>query len=312
MSLFIPPELAGKRLDQVLVALFPDYSRSRITTWIRDGRVQVDGGNQAPKYRVLGGERLDVDFDAPSGDDVDWAPEPMDLDIVHADEALFVINKPAGLVVHPAAGNWSGTLVNGLLHHDPALAQVPRAGVVHRLDKDTTGLMVVARTLKAHAALVAMLQVHDVQREYLALAEGCLTGGGTVEAPIGRHGTDRKRMAVTPGGKHAVTHYRIEERFQHHTLLRVNLETGRTHQIRVHMAHIRHPLVGDRVYGGRQRVPAGIGERMRALLAGFPRQALHATRLSFRHPEDGQVHAWDAPLPDDMAGLLGHVREISE
>jgi 23S rRNA pseudouridine1911/1915/1917 synthase len=233
----------------------------------------------------------------------------MPLRVVYEDADLLVIDKPAGLVTHPAAGNWSGTLVNGLLHLAPELATLPRAGIVHRLDKETTGLLVVARTLAAHTALVAALARRDVRREYLALVHGVPTGGGTVDAPIGRHRVDRMRMAVTGAGRPAVTHYTVTERFRAHALLEVRLETGRTHQIRVHLAHVHHPLVGDPVYGGRARLPRGASPRLVAALRDFRRQALHAVRLGLEHPRSGTPMAWEAPLPYDLAALLAVLRE---
>ncbi|MBI5460995.1 MAG: 23S rRNA pseudouridine(1911/1915/1917) synthase RluD [Gammaproteobacteria bacterium] len=298
----IPAVAAGQRLDQVLAELFPEYSRSRLQQWIRSGAVLVDGLPRKGKDRVLGGEQVAIA--AELEEDTGVLAQDIALTIVYADHDLLVIDKPAGLVVHPAAGNPDGTLQNALLHYDPQLATVPRAGIVHRLDKDTSGLLVVARNLTAHQSLVAQLQARSVKREYLAVTWGLLVTGGTVDAPIGRHSTDRKRMAVTSFGKPAITHYRIEERFRAHTLVRVNLETGRTHQIRVHMAYIRHPLLGDPVYGGRPRPPAGMSAPARAAVQGFARQALHATRLSLRHPVSGEILEWHAPLPTDMVELI--------
>lgn len=303
LSATIPDELAGARLDQALAQVFPQYSRSRLTQWIREGKVMVDGQAMKPKEAVAGGERVRLVAESmPAVEAV--AAEPIPLDIVYEDDALLVLNKPAGLVTHPAAGNWAGTLQNALLHHAPELAGVPRAGIVHRLDKETSGLLVVARTLTAHKSLVEQLQARTVSRQYLALVHGPVVAGGTVEGNIGRHPVDRKRMAVVAGGKPAVTHYRVEARFAHHTLLRVSLETGRTHQIRVHMAHIQHPIVGDPVYGGRARVPAGASETLQAALRGFRRQALHATRLELEHPVTGELVAWEAPMPADMQALV--------
>ena len=303
----VPDELAGLRLDQALARLFPDYSRSRLAAWLKAGRVRVDGAIWRARDKVLGGERvsLAVVLEAEG----DWRPEPIPLTVVHEDAALLVIDKPAGLVVHPAAGNPTGTLLNALLHHDPALAKLPRAGIVHRLDKDTTGLLVVARTLPAQTALVNQLQARSLLREYQAVVSGVLVAGGTVDAPVGRHTVQRKRMAVTPGGKPAVTHYRVVERYRAHTWIRCRLETGRTHQIRVHMAHLQHPLVGDPVYGGRLRLPPGCSESLAETLRGFRRQALHAGRLGLVHPESGEEMEWHSPLPEDMRHLLDELRE---
>ena len=306
----IPAEAAGQRLDQVLADLFPDYSRSRLQQWIRAGAVRVDGAQRKGKERVLGGERIEIA--ATLEEDTGCLPQDIALKLVYADQDLLVIDKPAGLVVHPAAGNPDGTLQNALLHYDASLATVPRAGIVHRLDKDTSGLLVVARNLTAHQALVAQLQARSVKREYLALVCGLLIAGGTVDAPVGRHASDRKRMAVTSFGKTAITHYRIEARYRDHSLVRVNLETGRTHQIRVHMAHLRHPLLGDPVYGGRPRVPAGMSAAARAAALGFTRQALHATRLSLRHPASGDVMDWHSQLPADMVALIVALEEDVE
>ena len=302
---------AGKRLDVVLAELFPAYSRSRLKQWILEGRVWLDDRACKPKDRVVGLEQLRF---APGEwrDEGRCEPEAMALDIVHEDDAVLVLNKPAGRVVHPAAGHHHGTLQNGLLHYLPALRGVPRAGIVHRLDKDTSGLMVVARTVEAHHDLVAQLQARSVRREYLALVQGELVAGGTIDAPIGRHPVDRKRQAVTETGREAITHYRIERRYQGYTLLRVSLETGRTHQIRVHLAHIHHPIVGDPVYGGRPRVPRGLDETLRARLQGFPRQALHARRLGLLHPRSGEAMQWEAPPPADMAELITALEPLAQ
>ncbi|MDD3651636.1 23S rRNA pseudouridine(1911/1915/1917) synthase RluD [Immundisolibacter sp.] len=297
-----PPELAGQRLDQVLAVLLPDFSRSRLQAWIRDGRVTVDGAPAAASSRLRGGEQIGVQ--QPEVNAEPTAPaEAIALDIVHQDADLLVVNKPAGLVVHPGAGNPAGTLMNALLYHDPRLAELPRAGIVHRLDKDTTGLLLVARTLPAHKRLVELLAAREVHREYLALVQGQIIAGGTVDAPIGRHRTDRTRMAVGAGGRQAITHYRVAQRFAHHTLLRVMLETGRTHQIRVHLASIGHAVVGDPAYG-RLRLPPGASADCQAALAAFRRQALHAARLQLPHPIDGRPLTFEAPLPADMAQLL--------
>ncbi len=302
----VPEALAGLRTDRALARLFPDLSRTRLRAWLEAGLVRLDGRSPRPRDPVRGGEHVVLDVVlAPVAED---RPEPIPLRIVHEDETLIVLDKPPGLVVHPAAGNPAGTLVNALLHHDAALAALPRAGIVHRLDKDTSGLMVVARTPAAHKALVAALARREVMREYEAVVRGVMTAGGTVEAPIGRHPVRRQRQAVVPGGRPAVTHYRVMERFRAHTRVRVRLETGRTHQIRVHMAHIGHPVVGDPLYGGRPVLPRGATPELAAALRGFRRQALHAVRLALRHPATGEPCAWQAPLPADMAALVAVLR----
>lgn len=302
----VPYDMEGQRLDQVVAHLYPQYSRSQLQKWIKAGQIRVDNKILKPKERLTGGEAIYLD--AVLEPQTEFAPEAIPLDIVYEDDAILVINKPAGLVVHPAAGNWSGTLVNALLHYNAALEMLPRAGIVHRLDKDTTGLMVVAKTLQAHTHLVDMLQRRDVSREYLALVAAQVVAGNTIDAPLGRHHVDRKKQAVTESGKEAITHYRVEERFAHHTLLRVSLETGRTHQIRVHLSWKHMPIVGDPVYGGRPRIPAGLAENVREQLQQFPRQALHATRLSLAHPVTGESMSWERPLPADMAALLTALR----
>ncbi|MDX1697005.1 MAG: 23S rRNA pseudouridine(1911/1915/1917) synthase RluD [Thiohalobacterales bacterium] len=302
----IPDAMRGRRLDQALAELVRDYSRSRLQQWIRAGQVTVDARVARVRETVRGGERVRIE--AELAGETEHAPEPIRLDIVHEDAELLVINKPPGMVVHPAAGNPSGTLLNALLHHDPRLAMLPRAGIVHRLDKDTSGLMVVARTLVAHRHLVEALQARAVTREYLAVVNSVLTAGGTVDAPIGRHPVDRKRMAVVTGGKPAVTHFRVLERFRAHTLIRVSLETGRTHQIRVHMAHRHTPLLGDPVYGGRLRLPAGASDALRQTLKSFRRQALHAARLELVHPATGKTVSWEVDVPADMDELLAVLR----
>jgi len=291
----VPADLAGERLDRVLAHLLPQHSRSRLASWIRDGRVTVDGAAWSPDRRVHGGESvaLDTAGDAAASP---HAAQPMPLPIVHEDDDLIVIDKPGGLVVHPGNGHREGTLLNALLAHAPVLAALPRAGIVHRLDKDTTGLLVVAKNEAAQTALVRALQARDVKREYLALARGLVAAGGRVEAAIGRHPTQRTRMAVVARGKAATTHYRVLRRFANATLLECALETGRTHQIRVHLASIGHPLVGDPVYGARRTADP--------LLAGFPRQALHAARLGLEHPRTHRPMLWESPLPHDFAALL--------
>ncbi len=306
----IPDILHGKRLDQALADLFPDYSRSRLQKWLKNGQITLDGQHVRAREKVFGGEKVRVQ--ASIEEEGNWQAEAIPLDIIFEDEHILVINKPAGLVVHPAAGNRNGTLLNALLHHAPELAQVPRAGIVHRLDKDTTGLLVVARTLPAQKYLVEQLQAHAFLREYLALANGVPVSGGSVDAPVGRHPVQRKRMAVVENGKPALTHYRIRERFRHHSLLSLRLETGRTHQIRVHMTHIQHPLIGDPTYGGRLKLPPGCSEQLMQTLRKFHRQALHAARLGLEHPASGEQMEWEVPMPDDMQGLLNALREDAE
>lgn len=307
----IPEEMAGKRLDAVLAELFPDYSRSRLQQWIKAGQVLLDGGSgQRPKDKVNGGEQVKIEAELePAGE---WQAEFLPLEIIYEDESIIVVNKAAGIVVHPAAGNRAGTLLNALLHHDPGLQNIPRAGIVHRLDKDTSGLMVVARTLKAQNSLVEQLQARTVKREYEAVIVGTMTAGGKVDEPIGRHPKSRKRMAVVMNGKPAVTHYRVAERFRAHTHIRVQLETGRTHQIRVHMTYIHYPLIGDPVYGGRLQLPKGCGEEARETLRNFKRQALHAVQLTIKHPETGKDMSWQSPLPEDMTHLLNILRRDNE
>lgn len=297
----VPLACAGLRVDQALAELLPEFSRSRLQQWLKAGQITLDGGSPRPRDKVEGGEQVLVRVTLEQ--EVPLAAEAITLDLVYQDESLIVINKPAGLVVHPGAGNPSGTLQNALLNLDARLAAVPRCGIVHRLDKETSGLMVVARTLTAHKRLVEQLQARTVGRRYWAVVNGRLVGGGTVDAPIGRHPKDRKRMAVVEGGRPAVTHYRVEQRYAAHTLVEARLETGRTHQIRVHMAHVRHPLVGDPVYGGRPMLPRGADETLRRQIQGFPRQALHAFRLGLEHPTEGRPMEWEVPMPADMQAL---------
>ncbi|WP_111498173.1 23S rRNA pseudouridine(1911/1915/1917) synthase RluD [Marinobacter bohaiensis] len=307
----VPAELSDRRLDQAVAELMPEHSRSRIQGWIKDGNLTVNGRTRKPRDKVMLGDVIAVDAEPEV--QVAWEAESISLDIVYEDEHLLVINKPAGLVVHPAAGHAAGTLVNAVLHHAPEVDKLPRAGIVHRLDKDTSGLMVVARSLIAHTSLVDQLQERTMGREYDAVMVGTVTGGSVVDAPIGRHPTQRKKMAVVPDGKPAVTHYRLVERFPSHTHVRCKLESGRTHQIRVHMAHIRHPLVGDPVYGGRMQLPKGCTPELQDVLRGFQRQALHARRLTLMHPASGEEMTWEAPLPEDMTALVealrAHARE---
>ena len=303
----VPAHAAGRRFDAVLAELFPQYSRSRLAEWIKSGDALLDGHPARPRDPVRGGEAValavveDVQTHA--------VAEDIPLDILYEDASVFVIDKPAGLVVHPGAGNPAGTLVNALLHRDPALEKLPRAGIVHRLDKDTSGAMVVARTLEAHTALVAQLSAREVHRQYLAIVVGALVSGGTANAAIDRHPRDRLRQAVREDGKDAVTHYRLRERFRAHTALECRLETGRPHQIRVHMAHLKHPIVGDPLYGGSLKLPKGASDELIAALRGFKRQALHAEVLEFVHPATGEPVRCTAPVPADMQALLRALRE---
>jgi 23S rRNA pseudouridine1911/1915/1917 synthase len=301
-SLALPVDLAGLRLDQALARVLPQYSRARLQSWIEAGAVQVDGRLLRGKDKVLGGERVHIEARIEPDEQV--AAEALPIDVIFKDRAVLVINKPAGMVVHPGAGNTGHTLQNALLAFDPKLAVVPRAGIVHRLDKDTSGLLVVARTPEVHTALVAAIAEREIERHYIALCTGVMTGGGTVDEPIGRHRSQRTRMAVRGDGRPAVTHYRVLKRFRSHTQLRAELETGRTHQIRVHFAHIGYPLVGDPAYGGRRRLPAGCTPELATELAEFKRQALHAARLKLIHPVTGREIEWEAPLPADMTRLI--------
>jgi 23S rRNA pseudouridine1911/1915/1917 synthase len=293
---------AGRRLDQVLAERWPDYSRTRLTAWIRAGDLSVDGRPVKPRHRVSAGERVVLDTELTAHPDTP-APQAIALDILHADDALLIVNKSPGLVVHPGSGNPDGTLVNGLLHHDPDLEALPRAGLVHRLDKDTSGCLVVARTPASHRFLVAAMKKRRIKRHYKALVWGDLVVGGRVDEPLGRHPVDRRRQTVRPDGRRAVTHYRVAERLAGATLLDVELETGRTHQIRVHLSHIRHPIVGDPTYG-RSGAPAGLDERQREAWRSFPRQALHAARIAVPHPDDESTVTVEAPLPTDFAELI--------
>jgi 23S rRNA pseudouridine1911/1915/1917 synthase len=303
-ALTIPAELAGMRLDLALARLLPDWSRTRLQTWVLENRISVDGKKAVTKQKVWGGERIEVKLSRNPAQTAHTA-EALPLNIVYEDDALIVINKPAGLVVHPGSGNWQGTMLNALLHHAPQLDTVPRAGIVHRLDKDTSGLLVVAKTLQAQTSLVRQLQERSVKREYLALVLGEVSVGGWVDAPVGRHPTQRTRMAITAGGKPARTAYHPEEMLDGCTLLRCCLETGRTHQIRVHMQSIGHPLLGDPVYGGQKKLSAYLAH----CLSGFARQALHAQKLELAHPRHGERIAWEAPLPEDMQNLLWALRQ---
>jgi 23S rRNA pseudouridine1911/1915/1917 synthase len=303
----VPLKLSANRLDQTAAKLFPDYSRARLQDWIRQGSLLVNDKPCRPRDRVSTGDLLTIEAElAPSEE---WSAEAMALDIVYEDEHLLVINKAAGTVVHPAAGHREGTLLNGLLHRCPELEELPRAGIVHRLDKDTTGLMVVAKSLPSHTSLVQQLQAREVSREYQAVVQGVLTGGGIVDANLGRHPLNRKKRAVVQEGQHAVTHYRVMHRYRCHTHALVKLETGRTHQIRVHMAHINHALVGDPLYGGRLQLPSACSEQLATFFKAFKRQALHAWRLALTHPASGELMQWQADCPSDMLELMALLAE---
>ncbi|HFQ4855786.1 TPA: 23S rRNA pseudouridine(1911/1915/1917) synthase RluD [Vibrio vulnificus] len=301
----------GQRLDQAIAELFADFSRSRLKEWLLDGKVTVDGNVVTkPRMKVMGGEVITVL--AELEDEVRWEAQDIPLDIVYEDDDILVINKPRDFVVHPGAGTPDGTVLNALLFHCPEVAEVPRAGIVHRLDKDTTGLMVVAKTVPAQTRLVRALQKRNITREYEAIAIGRMTAGGKVDKPIGRHATKRTLMAVSPMGKPAVTHFRVAEHFREHTRIRLRLETGRTHQIRVHMSYLQHPLLGDAAYGGRARIPAGASEDVTAMIRNFDRQALHAVMLRFEHPITGEEMEFHAPVPDDMVELTETLRRDAQ
>ncbi len=305
----VPEHLAGKRFDQALAEMFPEFSRSRLTDWIKSGDALLNGEIAKPKIAVNGGET--VTLAAKQQIETDAVAEDIPLTVVYADDDVLVVDKPAGLVVHPGAGNPRGTLVNALLHYDSALANLPRAGIVHRLDKDTSGLMVVARSLRAHAGLIEQLSSRAVHRQYVAVVQGPMVAGNTVDAPIDRHPRDRIRMAVAKegAGREAITHYRVREKFRAHTVVECRLETGRTHQIRVHMAYVKHPLVGDPLYGGSFKLPKAATEELVAALRGFRRQALHAEKLSFEHPVSGETLSFASPLPADMITLIDTLRD---
>lgn len=307
LTTVIPPEMSGQRLDAALASLFPDYSRSRLTQWVKDGQVTLDGAVPRPRDKVFAEQAVVLTVRMLASESEVQA-EDIPLDVVYEDDEILIINKPAGMVVHPAAGNWSGTLQNALLHHAEVLKTVPRAGIVHRLDKDTSGLLVVAKTITAHKSLIEQLQARTVHREYQTVVNGVMTAGGMVDQPIDRDARERKRMAIRESGKQAITHYRVAEKFRRHTHLRVFLETGRTHQIRVHMSYLRFPIVGDVLYGHRAALPKGASDELVEALRGFKRQALHAAKLGLIHPATGEAMEWEVPLPDDMLNLLEQLR----
>ena len=298
----VEDQLSGKRLDQIAAKLFPQFSRSRLQAWIKSGELLVNGEVRKSKEKLLGGEALTISAELEVEES--WEPNDIELDVIFEDDDILVINKPIGMVVHPAAGHKQGTVLNGLVHRSEVQATLPRAGIVHRLDKDTSGLMVVAKNLEAHTSLVGQLQDKSVYREYEAIVIGEMTGGGMVNEPIARHPTQRTRMAVVHSGKPAVTHYRIIERYRAHTRLSVRLETGRTHQIRVHMTHIQHPLLGDPVYGGRLKLPKGATPELIDELRVFRRQALHAKKLGLQHPRTDEYCEWEVPLPVDILHMI--------
>lgn len=306
----IPEDCANMRLDKALAQMFPEYSRSRLQSWIKNKQILVDGTALRGKDMVNSGQMVTVAANLP--EPTLWQAEDSQLNVIFEDDTLMVINKPANQVVHPAAGNETGTLVGAILNHAPECAHLPRAGIIHRIDKDTTGLLAVPKTLAAHTSLVQQLQAREMKREYLALVRGLVIAGGSVDQPIGRHPSNRLKMAVVNSGKPAVTHYRVEQKWPHFTLLRVQLETGRTHQIRVHMAYLQHPIIGDQTYAGRHQLPKGISDTCRQALTEFKRQALHAAELAFQHPSSGERVHFSAPLPDDFSALLTILNEEKE
>ena len=307
-NIIIPDRLIGQRIDSAMAQMLPDYSRSKITTWVRSGGALINGKTFKPKEKILGGEIVTLNIKAEKTND--WKAEDIPLDIVFEDDNIIVVNKPVGLVTHPGAGNWTGTLANALLHYDPSLANLDRAGIVHRLDKNTSGLMVVARSELAQKNLVEQLQTHAVSREYSAIVYGHMISGGTVDEPIGRDPKDRIRQAVVEDGKDAVTHYRVIDRFAHHTHVKAILETGRTHQIRVHLSYIGHPLIADPMYGGKIRFPKKADDHLKNALKKFNRQALHAKKLTLTHPITLEQMSWKAPLPQDLKDLLKVLQEF--
>jgi 23S rRNA pseudouridine1911/1915/1917 synthase len=302
----IPENLAGLRLDQALALIFPEFSRSRLKNWLTTGNLRVDGKDMRPRDKVNGTERIFIEAELEAQEE--WLAEPIALNIIHEDDDILIVNKPAGLVVHPGTGHKQGTLVNALLHHVPDLATLPRAGLIHRLDKDTSGLLLIAKNLISHHFLSKQLQKRKIHREYRAVVFGMMTAGGTINTQMGRHPHQRQRMAVVNEGKEAVTHYRVIERFTHYTYVKVILETGRTHQIRVHMAHIHYPIIGDPVYGGRLRIPPKASEELKNSLRNFKRQALHAFRLELTHPKTREICQFETDIPEDMRILLSTLK----
>jgi 23S rRNA pseudouridine1911/1915/1917 synthase len=302
LKIIIPERMTGQRLDVALSEMLPDYSRSKITAWIKSGEALINHKPFKPKDKVNGSEMVELTINQKQNND--WVGEDIPLNVVFEDEDMIVLNKAVGLVTHPGAGNWSGTLANALLHYEPKLATLDRAGIVHRLDKNTSGLMVVARNEKSQKNLVEQLQTHSVSREYSAIVYGHMVSGGTIDKPIGRDTKDRVKQTVSSNGKEAVTHYRVIDRYQNHTHVKVILETGRTHQIRVHLSHIGYPLIGDSMYGGKVRFPSKADAILKKALVNFKRQALHSRKLTLAHPISGELMSWKAPLPEDMLALL--------
>ncbi len=302
----IPEEMSGKRLDQALAKLLPEHSRARLQGWIRDGYVLIDKKKMRPRDKIQGGEQVEIQAEIEV--QVSASPENIPLEIIFEDEYLIIINKPAGLIVHPGAGNPQHTLMNALLHHDQKLDQIPRAGIVHRLDKDTSGLLVIARTPQSHTSLVKQLQTRDMHREYVTIVSGVMTAGGTIDQPIGRHPKHRTRMAIVKNGRTAITHYRIIRKYRHHTQLQVNLETGRTHQIRVHMTWYHHPIIGDPVYGAKKQLVKGMDSNLANIVTAFPRQALHARAIQLLHPHSDELMTWEAPIPEDITELIDSLK----
>ena len=308
LTIIIPERMTGDRLDVALSEMLPDYSRSKITAWIKSGDALINNKAFKPKDKVNGSQVVMLSLNKKQNND--WSAENIALNIVFEDEDIIIINKPFGLVTHPGAGNWNGTLANALLYYDPELSKLDRAGIVHRLDKNTSGLMVIARNEKSQKYLVEQLQSHSVVREYSAIVYGHMISGGSVNDPIGRDPKDRIKQAVSSNGKDATTHYRVIDRFKSHTHVKAILETGRTHQIRVHLSHIGYPLLGDPMYGGRVRFPKKASEILKESLLGFKRQALHSKKLTLNHPSTGELMSWKAPLPDDMLELLDILNEF--
>ena len=308
LQIIIPSRMKGARLDASLAEMLPDYSRSKITVWVKSGDALINGKIFKPKDKTSGNEIVFLTLNQKQSND--WTAEEIPLNVVYEDEDILVINKQFGLVTHPGAGNWTGTLANALLYYDPALSRLDRAGIVHRLDKNTSGLMVVARNEKSQKYLVEQLQNHSVDREYSAIVYGHMIAGGTVDEPIGRDSRDRVKQAVSQSGKEALTHYRAIDRFKSHTHVKAILETGRTHQIRVHLSYVGHSLIGDPMYGGRVRFPKKASEELKKALLNFKRQALHSKKLTLKHPISGEVMSWKAPLPDDMQELLSVLKEF--